>query len=129
MSPRADLHLNAAARNLTIATEMRDRFNAGVEPTHRDWVITIVFYSALHLIDAYAVEIMETKPRNHQQRNQLVRTDHVLASIAGQYLSLSTASRTARYQPLASFQADDVQQAFDQLTDVRQLVTSRLAGR
>jgi hypothetical protein len=126
VNPRVMLHLDAAARNQTIAIEMLNRFDPGVTPPHDDWVITLAFYSALHLIDGYFVATHGSKPTSHRQRDRLLVDASTLSSIAREYITLRTYSEMARYQPLHSFPPYAVQEAFDLLEEIRELVTTEL---
>lgn len=128
MNPRTGQYLDAAARNQTIARRMLERFDSGVTPPHDDWVITIAFYSALHLVDAYLAEEMNRTPESHRERNQVLRGHPLLSSISPEYNSLRSASERVRYQPEKRVPADAVQQAFDQLEVIRHSVLQELSN-
>ena len=119
MNPQAQLHLDAATRNQTIAERMLHQFDAGVEPPHDDWVITMSFYSALHLVDAFLLEHRGASPANHRSRTRLIESDDELDAAVEAYAMLKSLSELARYQPLHQFRPDSVQHAFDLLHEIR----------
>ena len=101
--PERKYHLAKAEYNLTVSTHLRDT-------EYIDWAVTALFYSALHLIDAFldgeeSLPKDERHPRKHSAnadqgnggrgRNQLVAA--TLKPINKDYRSLREASRRARY--------------------------------
>src|SRR3954451_11236686 len=65
-----------------------------------DWAITVLFYTALHLVQAYFAEQAATAfdiPQNHQQR--ITRVGLKLLPIYRHYRALEDLSRRARYEP------------------------------
>jgi hypothetical protein len=62
-------------------------------------VITVTFYSALHLVDAFFLEETGRTPESHRERNSVIRAHPFLSVISGEYNSLRTTSERARYQP------------------------------
>jgi hypothetical protein len=126
VNPQSSLHLDAAARNQTIASQLLYQVHLDIEPVPDDWAITVLFYSALHLVDAYLLEVHGTKPSNHTDRNRSVQTEQILNIVSEEYASLYAMSRTARYRPLATFPPNAVQQAFDQLDVIQLTITDAL---
>jgi hypothetical protein len=68
----------------------------GVDCVYRDWQITIIFYTALHAVDA-ALKHLKIPVSNHEGRNEAVRTNASLASIRTKYLDLYRISKVTRY--------------------------------
>lgn len=126
MNPRAERHLYAAARNQTIARRMLGHFDSGVSPAHDDRVMTVAFYSALHLVDAFLLDETGRTPENHRERNFAIRAHPFLSTISAEYNSLRIASERARYQPDKRFPPHAVQQAFDQLDVIQRATTHEL---
>jgi len=62
-----------------------------------DWVVTGMFYTALHYVDAY-LAAKSIHPSDHYERNQLVAREKELRLIEQEYLSLYNSSRLARYE-------------------------------
>lgn len=86
----------------------------------------MLFYSALHLVDAYTTNVRNEKAHTHHFRNRLVKSDTLLSQIADEYLLLGDFSRAARYTPMARFSESMLQQAFDQLEVIRQVIDREL---
>ncbi len=72
------------------------RFARSIDGNYRDWQITAIFYTALHLIDA-ALDSLDVQVCDHAQRNDQVRTNGSFASVRQQYLDLYRISRVTRY--------------------------------
>jgi hypothetical protein len=128
VNPESIRHLQAAARNQVIAETMLQRPHPGVDPPPDDWIITMLFYSALHLIDAYTISVRNEKAHTHQFRNRLVKSDALLSQIADEYLLLGDFSRTARYTPMTRFSESLLHQASDQLEAVREVIGRELGN-
>ncbi|MCC7371114.1 MAG: hypothetical protein IT306_22050 [Chloroflexi bacterium] len=60
-----------------------------------DWSVTILFYAALHLVEA--VLAPQAHSRTHIERDGRVRQHPLLRPIYGQYRELKDASLLARY--------------------------------
>jgi hypothetical protein len=91
--PLAQAHLEQARANHLLYQELRA---AG---RHRDWAITLLFYTVLQLIQAYAVERAATPfdvPRGHERRRLYVQGQ--LNAIWPDYRVLENASQVARYE-------------------------------
>lgn len=63
-----------------------------------DWQITVIFYTALHAINAAAAHLGE-KPCDHKTRNDLVKSNEAFANVRTNYLLLYRLSRFTRYDP------------------------------
>jgi hypothetical protein len=126
VSPESLVLLQSSTRNQTIAQFLLQSKDLRVDPAPNDWVITMIFYGALHAIDAYAIEMLGENPRTHRYRNWLVRSDPMLSGISTEYLRLGELSRTARYNPLPEFSPSIVRQAFDDLEFIPQVVSETL---
>lgn len=64
---------------------------------HKDWQITALFYSTIHVIDEYLLSIGE-KPCNHTQRRGAVKLH--LNGMYQDYMYLDSLCRKARYEVL-----------------------------
>ena len=62
-----------------------------------DWAITVLFYCALHYVDAYFAQRIGTSPSNHNARNKLIALTSELADIETDYRELYARSVDARY--------------------------------
>lgn len=63
-----------------------------------DWVVTAIFYSALHYVDAYLAAKQDIHPSRHYEgRDFWVATESNLKRIWNQYRWLKDKSEAARY--------------------------------
>lgn len=81
-----------------------DEFDIDSTP-YLDWVVTVAFYTALRLVDAY---FAPRCPTDHPERNQWVSADPRTRPIFAEYRELYQQSREARYE-LKQFASDEVQ--------------------
>lgn len=65
--------------------------------TFPDWVITVAFYSAVHLIEKELANIPFHSP-NHKNRDEVIVKIPKLKQIATQYATLEMQSKKARYE-------------------------------
>ena len=107
--PSEDEHFTAARRAKDIALLL-------LEQPEPSWAAVLVFYSALHNVNAYLAR-HGRHPQSHQERNGLVGLLTDLKAIYGSYRKLESRSMWARYdlRPMTSF-------------DVEQLLTQDLAA-
>ena len=94
MKPLAQQHLERARRNFAAYQRLRD---GGAD---LDWAIVALFYTALHLVQAYFVESATSGfdiPRDHEQRRDRILLK--LLPIFHDYRRLQTASHDLRYDP------------------------------
>jgi hypothetical protein len=80
------------------------------------WAVTLLFYSALHLVQAHAERHCTRTPSNpfpvdHQSRDPYVANN--LPEVAHEYTRLYNASMDGRYR-LKKFTMEDVQRYHDQ---------------
>jgi hypothetical protein len=89
----AKAHLDQARKNLSLHRQLRK------EGEHLDRSLTLVFYSALQLIQAYLIETAQSAfdvPSGHDQRRDAVMRK--LPTIWKHYRRLDKVSQVARYQ-------------------------------
>lgn len=82
-------HLAQANANKALYEELLDR------PAYRDWALTVLFYAALHYVDAF---LFPRNPPDHGTRNQMVRTTPLLRALYAKYRRLQERSQDARYE-------------------------------
>ena len=87
--PSREEHLAQAARNEALAQQLVAMGEAG-------WAITGLFYAALHLIQAYLVQVGPA-PVNHQKRAVSIAATVELARVVDPYRLLKALSENARY--------------------------------
>jgi hypothetical protein len=91
--PGAAQHLSQARRNRTLYREFAAR------PADRDWAMVFLFYSALHLVQAYALQIRaRPAPSDHESRRQFLASRDELRDLAETYSIFFHQSRMARYR-------------------------------
>lgn len=71
-------------------------FARTINGRYRDWQINVIFYTALHLIDA-ALASLGVGVSEHTERNDRVRMNESFAAVRTQYLNLYRISRVTRY--------------------------------
>lgn len=84
-------HYTKFSANKNLISELQKMSNPS-----NDWITTIAFYSALHLVDGKIVKSLgeTSKPMDHVSRNKLVGT---FSKIRKEYQALYMLSRKARY--------------------------------
>ncbi len=72
------------------------RFAKTIARDYLDWQVTVIFYTALHLIDA-ALASLGLSVSDHAERNRQVRSNESFAGVRRSYLDLYRISRITRY--------------------------------
>lgn len=90
--PQKAEHLRQASKN----EGFFESFHLDSTP-YLDWVVTGVFYSALHYVDAYLAS-KSIDPRSHEERHAYVSREANLRFVEAEYLKLENQSRLARYE-------------------------------
>jgi hypothetical protein len=70
---------------------------SGLRPTPWEWVAVILFYAAVHDVNAYLWETQRLNPRTHRDRRHAVENSPQLNACAGGYGVLQDAGFRARY--------------------------------
>lgn len=96
--PNRDDHLAQAVHN-------RAFYDSINRELYTDWAIIVIFYAALHYIDAFlaTVPYPPIHPGRHDVRDNSVRDLAQLRPIYSEYRTLKDQSRTARYYPPSHF--------------------------
>lgn len=107
LSADAERHLQKARENYALFQEL-------LADGTLDWAVTVLFYSAPQLVDAWFVEYGFGVPRDHQERRLWVRQHLRFLWDRGRtpYRDLEDASRDARYN-LREFTPEQVQRLHD----------------
>jgi hypothetical protein len=72
------------------------RFAKTIDSTYRDWQINVIFYTALHAVDA-AIAKLGLRVTNHDERKKVVLTNGSFAAVRNPFLELYRISRITRY--------------------------------
>jgi len=67
-----------------------------IDRKYRDWQINVIFYAALHAVDAVMSHLGITI-ENHETRNTELRTNESFTGIRVNYLNLYRISKVTRY--------------------------------
>ena len=86
--PSRDQHLAKADANRALLESV------AVARSSPEWAITIAFYQAVHVVEAWAA-LRSQHHRSHRRRSETVNRE--LSPISEDYAELYEASRTARY--------------------------------
>jgi len=88
-------HLRVAQRNRDLARALLAQSELQPEPW--EWVAVVVFYAAVHYVNAYLWERYHVAPTNHDHRTHGVRNDTALSACAHSYEILKAEGFHARY--------------------------------
>jgi hypothetical protein len=88
-------HLRVAQRNRDLARALLAQ--SEIEPEPWEWVAVILFYSAVHYVNAYLWERYYFAPTNHEQRSHGVHNDTALSICSSGYETLKGWGFHARY--------------------------------
>ncbi len=75
---------------------------------YRDWVVAAIFYTALHLINAYFSATKGSPPKTHNERDNWVQKAPELSKIWLDYQDLKKFRRDASYE-MRQFSAQEVE--------------------
>ena len=112
-------HLAKAKSNELFAQAIDRSNTAGAE-----WAIVILFYVAVHHIQAYFSSIGKTYT-HHTARDSAIRRDENLSGIYDDYRELETYSRDARYD-VPQFRESDFQKLIPRLKNIKKCVAQFL---
>lgn len=87
-----DEHLTKSEQNQVFASSIDTSSPAGIA-----WVITIKFYAALHIVQAYFVSRTGKAPTMHANRATAIERDMSISGAYDDYRELQDISRSARY--------------------------------
>lgn len=120
-------YLQQAAKNAELAAFLRQE-----KSEYLDWAVTCLFYSAIHLVNAYLSHRHLTIPRRHTTkgglvgRSNIVQTDKVLGSIYFDYRALDDESRDARYELKKPTEEDYDKYLLARLNAIRAFILPKL---
>jgi len=113
-------HVTQAKHNEIFASS----FDISSTP-YRDWIITGLFYSAVHYIEA-ALDKFGKHSQIHSQRNTFMQTHLKNNDIFDDHRDLYEFSRNARYN-CKIMTEDDIQECKDTLNDLKQKIRHYVA--
>ena len=92
-------HLRVARRNRDLARALLAQSELAPEPW--EWVAVMLFYSAVHYVNAYLWERYHVKPANHAERTYGVHQDSAINACEDEYDRLRDQGFVARYDERA----------------------------
>src|SRR5665213_710169 len=104
--PSKDEHLAKATNNRNFAISLK-----AATPTAIGWALTVLFYSALHYVEAYNANF-GLHCRNHEELNDQVARNPVLEPIRDEYKDLMTFSWNSRYRAI-QYTAENLGEAIE----------------
>lgn len=106
-------HVKKATDNENFADGLDASTQASV-----NWKLTVLFYTAVHYVEAYLAEHLNTHLRSHTTRDGYVAKEANLRKIRNQYSHLKFYGYNARYE-VDQFTAQDVTDAQGDLAQVK----------
>ena len=104
-------HLQVAQRNRDLARALLSQSELAPEPW--EWVTVILFYAAVHYVNAYLWERYHVNPANHGERTYGVHHDSAIDACRRQYDRLRDEGFNARYDERAVVSAQTARRLLD----------------
>jgi hypothetical protein len=104
--PGEHAHLGQAEHNLNF-------FAAIDRKSFSDWAATVLFYAALHYVDAYLFCVLGVHPSGHGDRDAYVNRVADLKPVRDDYRELKDCCHNARYRPPTRFSETDLAELKD----------------
>jgi hypothetical protein len=118
--PSKDIHVQKANDNESFAGSLSDTPQASL-----NWKLVILFYAAVHLVEAYLAKNLAIHLRSHTTRDGYISREANLRQIRNQYWHLKFYGYNARYEP-DQFTKQDVTKAMTYLSQVKGTLTPLL---
>jgi hypothetical protein len=111
--PTKDEHVNKASENEAFASGLNVNSQASI-----NWKLVVLFYTALHYVEAYLADALGQHGRSHTTRDNYVARETNLRPIKNEYGHLKFYGYNARYEP-DQFTQNDVQDALNDLAQLK----------
>jgi hypothetical protein len=111
--PNKDEHIEKARGN--------EAFAASITPDNQpriDWKLIVVFYAAMHYVEAYLAKAMAAHLRSHTARDSYMGRDSNLKRIYSEYQDLKYFGYSARYE-MCGLTRDDITAADKHLAVIK----------
>jgi len=99
--------------------EFADTFDLSHPHKHLRWAVTVIFYAAVHYVEAYFDLRYNRHHNSHKRRQRSIRNNGQLRRIYNLYRSLEDESRNARYDG-KNFSPDDVEDLKGNLENIKE---------
>jgi len=119
--PSRDEHLSKARKNREFADLLKPD-----NSTRAEWKLTVLFYSALHYVEAFHAKT-HLHCKRHQDLNDNIMRNPLLADISEDYFHLQNFSWNARYQAV-NYGNAEVEEAIQCHAAIAKHVTDLIAG-
>ena len=93
--------------------------------TKIDWTLVVLFYAAVHYVEAYLAAQLGIHVRSHQTRDNYIARESNLRKIFGPYQHLKFYGYNARYE-IFGFKTKDTQDAQNDLAQIKAHITPLL---
>lgn len=121
--PSTDQHMKKYLDN----KELLNASELNIETTkHYDWVVTIAFYSAVHIIEGEIFQnssILGEHTKNHKKRAEIVGAHERFKNIRAKYNQLQTRCWVARYEAHRTSK-DQAKRMLEYLRDIEEELLS-----
>jgi hypothetical protein len=114
--PTKDQHVQKASDNEALAAKLDTASQASL-----NWKLIIMFYVAVHYVEAYLAKSMSIHLRSHTTRDSYISREANLRKIRTEYGHLKFYGYNARYE-VDQFTANDVTDAFAYLANVKNAI-------
>jgi hypothetical protein len=111
--PSRDEHVQKAEGNESFASSIPQDNQSRI-----DWTLVVLFYAAVHYVEAYLAKSLGMHLRSHNTRDQYVGRESNLKKIFKSYAHLKFYGYNARYE-LYGFTAKDAADAAKDLEDIK----------
>ena len=114
--PTKDEHVAKAQGNETFADS--------IDPTSQpriDWKLVVLFYTAMHYVEAYMAKAMNMHLRSHTTRDSYISRETNLKKVRIDYAHLKYFGYNARYE-LDGFTIKDIQDAKTYLANLKAIL-------
>ncbi len=118
--PSKKEHLIKADNSESLSLHSLDPAN----PAAAEWALTMLFYVALHYVEAY-FSLKGEHYKNHGPRDAAIKRDPTLGVIYRDYRELYVYSREARYEAV-SFTFSDIRDVTPHLNNIKNKIRSLL---
>lgn len=122
MPPRHD-HLAQAQHNQRLLATLSS--SGGSLSSYADWAVTVAYYVAVHLVEAYFDRKRKAHSASHAERDRTFASMAELKPIYGDYSDLKNLSIDSRYKCVpARWTSSAVQRAIGLLNKIERLLNS-----
>ncbi len=118
--PTKDQHIQKASDNEAFAGKLDTASQVSV-----NWKLIILFYVAVHYVEAYLAKSLGMHVRSHTTRDSYIAREANLRKIGTSYMHLKYYGYNARYEP-DEFTAADVNDALGYLATVKAAISPLL---